>query len=127
MGMDLYTSSTSAKKIWDKADAHFRSNYGFSILNIVKNNPLECRVYFGGAKGKEIREMYMAMTYDSWNQSKKEMETLPLFPDIENDTPFYTFTHPDGLLAATQFTQPALVLYEKAAFEDMRSRGLIRR
>lgn len=50
------------------------------------------------------------------------METLALFPDIKADTQFYTFKHPDGLLSATQFTQPALVLFEKAAFEDLRAK-----
>ena len=35
--------------------------------------------------------------------------------------------HPDGLLFATQFTQPALVLVQKAAFDDMQLRGLIPR
>jgi len=32
----------------------------------------------------------------------------------------YTFSHPNGLLFATQFAQIALVVTEKAAFEDMR-------
>jgi len=31
--------------------------------------------------------------------------------------------HPDGLLFATQFSQPALVLMELSAFEDMRANG----
>jgi fatty acid synthase subunit beta len=33
--------------------------------------------------------------------------------------------HPEGLLFATQFTQPALVLTEKASFDDMNSLGLV--
>lgn len=51
-----------------------------------------------------------------------QVETLALFPDIKPDSQFYTFRHPQGLLSATQFTQPALVLFEKAAFEDLRAK-----
>jgi malonyl CoA-acyl carrier protein transacylase len=53
------------------------------------------------------------------------LKTLPLFPSITEHTPLYTFTHPMGLLSATQFTQPAMVLYELAAFEDMKAHGLV--
>jgi len=41
MGMDLYASAAVARAIWDRADAHFVKNYGFSILEIVRNNPKE--------------------------------------------------------------------------------------
>ncbi|KAL0952261.1 hypothetical protein HGRIS_006551 [Hohenbuehelia grisea] len=40
--------------------------------------------------------------------------------------PEYTFSHPNGLLFATQFVQIALVVTEKAAFEDMRMEALFR-
>ena len=53
------------------------------------------------------------------------MRTLPLFPDIDLRTSRYTFQSPTGLLFATQFAQIALVVTEKAAFEDMRAKGLI--
>jgi len=59
MGMDLYESSPIAKQIWDIADHHFKENYGFSILDIVKNNPKERIVHFGGPKGDKIRQNYM--------------------------------------------------------------------
>jgi fatty acid synthase subunit beta len=41
--------------------------------------------------------------------------------------PKYTFSHPAGLLFATQFAQIALVVTEKAAFEDMRVKGFIQK
>jgi hypothetical protein len=53
------------------------------------------------------------------------VKTLPLFGDINVRTPKYTFSHPTGLLFATQFAQIALVVTEKAAFEDMRYNGLV--
>jgi len=50
-----------------------------------------------------------------------------LFTDINVRTQRYTFSHPNGLLFATQFAQIALVVTEKAASDDMRSKGLIQR
>lgn len=50
-----------------------------------------------------------------------------IFKDIDEKTTSYTYRSPTGLLSATQFTQPALTLMEKASFEDMRSRGLVQR
>ncbi|KAF9438054.1 3-oxoacyl-[acyl-carrier-protein] synthase [Entomortierella beljakovae] len=124
MGMALYDSSPVAKDIWQRADRHFLENYGFSILDIVRNNPLKKTIHFGGPKGNAIRQNYMSMRYDIVDQSGS-IQSLPLFPGINETTHSYTFQSPNGLLAATQFTQPALTLMEKAAFEDMRSKGLI--
>jgi len=64
------------------------------------------------------------MTYDVVKDDGS-LESKPLFPDIKEVTPFHKFISPTGLLNATQFTQPALTLLQKAAYEDMRSRGLI--
>ena len=50
---------------------------------------------------------------------------MKIFKDITNQTPSYTFRSPTGLLSATQFTQPALTLMQMAAFEDLRSKGVI--
>ena len=45
------------------------------------------------------------------------IKTLLLFADVR--TPKYTFSHPNGPPFATQFTQIALVVTEKAVFEDL--------
>ncbi|KAJ6477506.1 fatty acid synthase, partial [Mycena sanguinolenta] len=126
MGMDLYNSSPAARTVWDCADAHLLDVYGFSISEIVKDNPKEKTVYFGGIKGQAIRGRYMEMTYDAMDKDSN-VKTLPLFADIDVRTPKYTFSHPTGLLFATQFAQIALVVTEKAAFEDMRMKGLVQR
>ena len=55
------------------------------------------------------------------------VKTLPLFADIDVRTPKYTFSHPNGLLFATQFAQIALVVTEKAAFEDLRMKGFVQK
>jgi fatty acid synthase subunit alpha, fungi type len=62
------------------------------------------------------------MTYDTMDKDG-HVKTLA---DIDVRCPKYTFSHPAGLLFATQFAQIALVVTqaEKAAFEDMRVKGL---
>ncbi|KAJ7158521.1 fatty acid synthase [Mycena filopes] len=126
MGMDLYNSSPAARAVWDGADAHLLAVYGFSIVEIVKDNPKEKTVHFGGIKGQAIRRRYMDMTYDTMDKDGI-VKTLPLFADIDVRTPKYTFSHPNGLLFATQFAQIALVVTEKAAFEDMRMKGFVQK
>lgn len=124
MGMDLYASSPVARAVWDAADAHLTSVYGFSIVDIVKNNPKELTIHFGGIKGQGIRQRYMDLTYDTID-AEGNVKTQPLFSDIDLYTTSYTFSHPQGLLFATQYTQIALVVTEKAAFDDMKAKGLI--
>jgi fatty acid synthase subunit beta len=126
MGMDLYGSSAVAKEVWDRADRHFMENYGLSIINIVKNNPKELTIHFGGPRGKAIRQNYMAMTFETVN-TDGTIKSEKIFKEINENTTSYTYRSPTGLLSATQFTQPALTLMEKASFEDMRSKGLIQR
>ncbi|KAF2147720.1 beta subunit of fatty acid synthase [Myriangium duriaei CBS 260.36] len=126
MGMDLYNSSPVAKEVWDRADVHFSQNYGFKITDIVKNNPKELTVHFGGPRGKAIRQNYMSMTFETV-ASDGSIKSEKIFKDVDEHTTSYTYRSPTGLLSATQFTQPALTLMEKAAYEDMRSKGLVQR
>lgn len=124
MGMDLYAASDIAKGIWNRADTHMINTYGVSILDIVRNNPVSKTVYFGGAKGSRIRDQYINMMYDVIGMDGN-IVSRPLFPDIAPTSSSFTFNHPAGLLSATQFTQPALVLMEIASFQDMKAHGLI--
>jgi fatty acid synthase subunit beta len=126
MGMDLYNSSPVAKEVWDRADKHFMDNYGFQITNIVKNNPKELTIHFGGPRGKAIRQNYMSMSFETVS-ADGSIKSEKIFKEIDENTTSYTYRSPTGLLSATQFTQPALTLMEKASFEDMRARGLVQR
>ncbi|KAJ3188792.1 3-oxoacyl-[acyl-carrier-protein] synthase [Gaertneriomyces sp. JEL0708] len=123
MGMDLYETSPIAKEVWNRADAHMLQTYGVSLLEVVRSNPTSKTIHFGGKKGASIRRTYMSMTYDVIEDGK--LKSLPLFPAISEKTLSYTFSHPSGLLSATQFTQPALTVMEIASFSDMRVNGLI--
>jgi len=126
MGMDLYESSAVAREVWDRADKHFMDNYGFAITNIVRNNPKELTIHFGGPRGKAIRQNYMSMTFETV-ASDGTVKSEKIFKEIDENTTSYTYRSPNGLLSATQFTQPALTLMEKASFEDMRTKGLVQR
>lgn len=124
MGMDLYSSSPVAREVWDRADKHFVDNYGFSILNIVKNNPNELTIHFGGPKGRKIRDNYIGMMFETISEDGS-IKSEKIFKDIDHNTTSHTFVSPTGLLSATQFTQPALTLMEKASYEDIKSKGLV--
>ena len=41
MGMQDYVDDPAARAVWDAADAHCRSALGFSILEVVRDNPTE--------------------------------------------------------------------------------------
>ncbi|KAI9348018.1 fatty acid synthase [Obelidium mucronatum] len=123
MGMDLYAKSAVAKDVWDRADSHMLGRYGVSILEIVRSNPVSKTVHFGGIKGAAIRSHYRQLIYETVQNGA--VKSMPLFPDIHEDTPSYTFSHPAGLLSATQFTQPALTLMEFASFHDMKTNGVV--
>lgn len=41
MGMDSRASSAAARDVWARADRHTRDKLGFSVLEIVQNNPTE--------------------------------------------------------------------------------------
>jgi fatty acid synthase subunit alpha len=127
MGMDMYASSAVAKDLWDRADKHLSAKYGFSILSIVRDNPKELVIHFGSAQGAAIRSNYIALQSEFTVDTPQGPKThvIPLFPQIHPSSTSYTFSHPQGILFATQFTQPALTLVEKAAFEDMRHLGLV--
>src|SRR5258708_6449200 len=63
MGMDLYKSSPAAQAVWDGADEHLLAVYGFSIIELVKENPKDKTIHFCGIKGQAIRQRYMDMSY----------------------------------------------------------------
>jgi len=92
----------------------------------VKNNPKELTIHFGGPRGKAIRANYIAMTFETV-AADGTIKSEKIFKEVDENTTSYTYRSPTGLLSATQFTQPALTLMEKASFEDMLSKGLVQR
>lgn len=68
----------------------------------------------------------MAMTFETV-ATDGTLKSEKIFKEVTEDTTSYTYRSPTGLLSATQFTQPALTLMEKASFEDMRAKGVVQK
>jgi len=68
----------------------------------------------------------MGMTFETV-AADGSIKSERIFKEISDKTTSYTYRSPTGLLSATQFTQPALTLMEKASFEDMKAKGLVPR
>ncbi|KAK0628747.1 acyl transferase domain-containing protein [Bombardia bombarda] len=124
MGMALYESSPVAKAVYDEMDQHLRDLYGWSILEIIRENPKEVTVHFRGRRGQKILQNYLAMKSDT-TASDGQRRFVPIIPDLSPSSTSYTFYESRGLLHATQFAQPAIILLEKATLEHMRSGGLV--
>ncbi|KAK7990686.1 fatty acid synthase subunit beta [Apiospora arundinis] len=127
MGMDLYAASPVARALWDKADAYFLAQFGVSILDIVRRNPTEIKVRFGGVRGRMLRQNYMSMHYETpgTSNNNNKPERRPMFPEIHERSTSYTHASPKGLLFATQFAQPALTIMEMAVVRDMQAHGVL--
>jgi fatty acid synthase subunit beta, fungi type len=97
---------------------------GFSIIDIVRNDPKKLTVHFGGPRGRKIRDNYLGMTTENILEDGTIVEK-PIIKGLTTRSPSYTFQDDRGLLCSTQFAQPAIILMELAALEDMRSRGLV--
>jgi phosphopantetheine--protein transferase-like protein len=116
MDEPLYSSSVSAKRTWDNADAFFLRTYGFSLLNIVRKNPLSLKV---SLKDPIVRKSYQDITV-----MQSDGTSNHLFPEaLDDKAEFITFHSPSGLLFATQFQQPAILIYDRAVYQDMVDHG----
>ncbi|KAL4865130.1 hypothetical protein BDV12DRAFT_200413 [Aspergillus spectabilis] len=118
MGMDLYGTSKAAQLIWDRAERHFESQYGLSLLHIVRDNPKSLTVNFGTKRGRQIRGNYLAMM--SGSESDRQM-----LPGLTPASKSYTFSYPPGLLMSTQFAQPALAVMEMAEYGHLEAQGVV--
>ena len=96
---------------------------GWSILEIVRNNPKVLTIHFRGKRGRKIRDNYLAMTIESTLPDGSKI-TEPILKELTCQSTSYTFAESRGLISSTQFAQPAITLLEKATFEDMRAKGL---
>ncbi|KAJ2506962.1 fatty acid synthase alpha subunit Lsd1, partial [Coemansia sp. RSA 2052] len=126
MGMDLYESSEAVRRTYDRADQHMRERFGFSILDIIRKNPREYTVHFGGVAGAHVRRNYMEFQQRVYGESGSpdDFKYVPLFPEITETSRSFTFRSPTGLLNATQFAQPSIMLFDVAVANELRARGL---
>ncbi|ETS77641.1 hypothetical protein PFICI_09703 [Pestalotiopsis fici W106-1] len=124
MGMGLYETSPVAKAIYDEMDSHIRDTYGWSILQVIRENPKELTVHFRGRQGQKILQNYLDMRSEV-TESDGTRRSIPIIPGLSRDSTSHTFSDARGLLQSTLFAQPAIILLEKATFEHMRESGLI--
>ncbi|KAL4817011.1 putative sterigmatocystin biosynthesis fatty acid synthase subunit beta [Aspergillus spinulosporus] len=117
MGMALYDTNAAARAVWDRAEQHFRSQYGISLLHIVRNNPTSLTVNFGSRRGRQIRDTYLAMSGSDPS----------MLPGLAHDSRSYTFTYASGLLMSTQFAQPALAVMEMAEYAHLQAQGVVQK
>ncbi|KAI1121427.1 enoyl reductase domain of FAS1 [Nemania abortiva] len=124
MGMALYYSSPVARALWDEMDAALMNQFGWSILDLVRENPKELTIYFRGPQGRKVLENYLAMKTETVS-SDGSTQLVPVLPGLSSSSTSYTFSDPRGLLQATAFAQPAIVLLEKATMQHMQASGLV--
>ncbi|KAI1428075.1 sterigmatocystin biosynthesis fatty acid synthase subunit beta [Xylaria sp. FL1777] len=124
MGMALYDSCPVARSIYDEMDSHLSELYGYSILKIIRENPKEITLHFRGHKGQKILSNYLELKTELPTEDGLR-RSAPIIPGLNRSSTSYTFSEARGLLYATHFAQPAIILVEKATFEHMRSKGLI--
>lgn len=106
MGRALYERSKTARDLWNNADKYLQETYGFSIIDIVQNDPKTLSIYFGGARGRRVRNNYLSMTTEKIHADGRVVEE-PILKSLTSASRFYTFSDPRGLLYSTQFAQPA--------------------
>ncbi|KAG0644946.1 malonyl Co-A carrier protein [Hyphodiscus hymeniophilus] len=123
MGMALYESDDVARALWDKGNQYLLETFGFSLLDLVRKDPKELTVYFGGPKGRKIRENYLTMTRKVHQGGK--MIVLPVIEGLTPESESHTFRDARGLLFSTQFAQPVITLMNLAEMASLKSRGLV--
>ena len=139
MGMALYDTDDFAKTTWDRGDRYMFNLYGslyhpycgaqltyllgFSLLDLVRNDPKKMTIYFGGSTGRKIRSNYLAMTRKALRNGQEV--AVPVIDGLTPESESYTFQDPRGLLFSTQFAQPAISLMNLAEMASLKSRGLV--
>jgi fatty acid synthase subunit beta, fungi type len=93
-------------------------------LDVVRNNPTELTIHFRGRQGRKVLSNYLAMKTEVRNADGSR-HFVPLLPGLTPQSTLYTFSEARGLLWATQFAQPAIVLLERATFDHMQAAQLI--
>ncbi|ORX65709.1 hypothetical protein DL89DRAFT_286800 [Linderina pennispora] len=109
----------SARTVWSRAERYMTHTYGVSLMHILKNNPKEYLVKFGGDVGRRIRSKYLSL------QRTHAGVTTQLVPGITESSHHYIHKSANGLLNATLFTQPIQTVMSLAQIADMRAHGVV--
>ncbi|EMD00431.1 hypothetical protein BAUCODRAFT_62139 [Baudoinia panamericana UAMH 10762] len=123
MGMMLYDTDDAARSTWDRGDRHLFELYGFSLLDIVRRNPKQLTIHFRTARGRAIRDNYLALTKQVLVGT--EYVSAPVVSGLTAASKCITFEDPNGVLFCTQFAQPAISLLNSAEMASLQARGLV--
>lgn len=82
---------------------------------MVKRDPKQLVVYFGGFQGRAVQRNYLDL------QRMVENPETSAFPGLTMASRSYTFRSETGLLSTTQFAQPAICVLEIAAYEHLKA------
>jgi fatty acid synthase subunit alpha len=105
MGMDLYNSSPVARAVWEV----LMPTSLFMGSRSSRSSRTTRRKKRSTSAVSKVRPFDNATwTCPTTQWTRTAMSSLPLFADIDVRCPKYTFSHPGGLLFATQFAQVAL-------------------
>eukprot|EP00457_Paulinella_chromatophora_P000020 gb/GEZN01000020.1/.p1 GENE.gb/GEZN01000020.1/~~gb/GEZN01000020.1/.p1 ORF type:complete len:4355 (-),score=711.85 gb/GEZN01000020.1/:393-13055(-) len=122
MGMAMLERSSAdspVRKVWTESETYFFDKYGFSLLHIIRTNPQSMEVSLNGPRGKVWRKNYAALAMEKVAQDGSTTR-IQLFPEASDpNVDAIHFKSPKGLLFQTQFQQPAILLAEKAEFEEL--------
>lgn len=141
MGMELYRTNLAAQKIWDRSEKYLHDLYGklsnqppfdlglttscpgFSLLDLVRNDPKELVISFAGPRGRKLRTNYLSLTRKVFSNGREH--AVGIIEEITPHSKSYTFRDDRGLLSSTQFAQPALTIMEMAEMEGLRSHDVV--
>jgi fatty acid synthase subunit beta len=87
----------------------------------VKQNPKYLTITFSGKRGSQVRQNYL--DFQTALQRHSGSKSTSTFPGLHASSRSYTFRGDKGLLATTQFAQPAICVLEFAAFKGLESLG----
>jgi enoyl reductase-like protein/3-oxoacyl-ACP reductase-like protein/3-oxoacyl-(acyl-carrier-protein) synthase/acyl dehydratase len=80
MGMEGYARSTAARDVWDAADAHTRRALGFSLLDVVRDNPRELWV-----RGERFQHPKGVLYLTQFTQVALAVLAVAQTRELEND------------------------------------------
>eukprot|EP00808_Paulinella_micropora_P031876 g23924.t1 len=135
MGSDLFASqeqtvaTVAGKEVWERVDEHFVNIWGFSLLQIVKENPSRVWISFrtpGSDNGAKWKARWAALQTSRVDE-QGNVTYKPLFPQLQHgECNHLSWETPQGALYQTQFQQPAIVTLEMASWASLINQGVAR-
>eukprot|EP00457_Paulinella_chromatophora_P000021 gb/GEZN01000021.1/.p1 GENE.gb/GEZN01000021.1/~~gb/GEZN01000021.1/.p1 ORF type:complete len:4174 (-),score=689.58 gb/GEZN01000021.1/:631-13152(-) len=135
MGSEVWGSTDqslptlAAKEVWEQVEAFFMNEYGFSLMEIVKENPARVWIGFrtpGSSNGEKWKKKWASLQTSKVDEKGNEV-LVPLFPQLQSeDCNHLCWETPNGALFQTQFQQPAIFTLQAANWVNLVNQGISR-